>query len=105
MKLQPINAHVVVTYDHIGRGARFSARDCPLALAIQDAIPKVYPAVSVGTNTSHIAAIDWDRFPSNDMIMAAELPSTAVDFRTKFDSYGKSMVTPIEFDITFNPIS
>jgi hypothetical protein len=71
---------VHVTAGHITRGMPGEAEQCPVALAIRDAIPGL-TWVSVGTSEITLAAAD-----APDITIAAPVP--VMDFVTTFDHCG-----------------
>jgi hypothetical protein len=75
-------AKVQVTAQHIADGERCSPENCPLALAIRDA---VCGRISVG---AYIAIV-------GDEVVV--LPESAADFRRRFDCHG--IGEPFEFEL------
>jgi hypothetical protein len=81
--------HVKVTDKHIREGEQGSARHCPIALAIADALP--------GTLPPYIAVFGRAAIVGNSSYL---LPPEAYDFVVAYDGY--EYVGPLEFDLLAN---
>lgn len=83
----PKQLHIKVTQTHIELGIAVNCRECPIALAVRDAIPNIYTRVSDGIG---IYSLD------NRLLGIYTLTDEAKDFISEFDE-GALVVEPFEF--------
>lgn len=92
---EAVQAHIDVTAEDIARGCSRSHSNCPVALAVQRALPGAV-SVSVLYKHAHI------RLKSAGEYLTAILPESASQFIEDFDT-DSGKAAPLGFDLTFNP--
>lgn len=88
----PTDLHVKVTQDHIDGGKRRDFADCPIAVAVREALNGEF---SVEAFAHQVVVWDGSHF------LTALLPECATDFIFLYD-VGHAP-GPIEFDLAFKP--
>lgn len=84
----PKQLHIKVTQQHIERGIAVNCRECPIALAVRDAIPNIYNTVVSVSITIYS--------PDHHLLGVYTLTDEAMNFISEFDK-GALVVEPFEF--------
>jgi hypothetical protein len=85
---------ISVTAAHIARGVRDDCENCPVALAIRDAIPDVKLVAVDGNRATFAGRYDW---------IDIELPLAVGEFIGNFDDGGT--VGPFSFDLDYPAVT
>ena len=89
---------VSVTADHIAEGVPGECGECPIALAIAEAIPA---AVEVAVYTEHVNI--WEPAGCGRDFFTSELPEVAVAFIERFDRIHDG--EPFTFDLDYPAVA
>lgn len=73
---------IIVTQQHIQRGKRGSASDCPLAIAISEQCPAYETSVASVLRLKHLLDEEW--------ITVGAMPDEAIKFFVRFDKMGST---------------